>query len=168
MSGEGMIQANCYRNCWVEKKKWKRNIPKSVCLLFHHHPPCLQSLGCLHLVDPMKQISIQQKQVLKKCLGCMAERILQIYWNLYTQGYEYVCFGFGEGNFITDLSQDANKNRMMMMMMRMMMCCDWHCSHSYLATKNSIFAVMFDVEHFLNHNIFWGGSKFFLATGFRV
>ncbi len=76
----------------------------------------------------------------------------------------WVClysFSFGKQNFITDLSQDANKNRIMMMMM---MCCDWHCSQSYLATKNSIFAVMFDVEHFLNHNIFWGGSKLFLAT----
>lgn len=128
-----------------KKTKNERHAPKSIGLLFHHHPPCLQSLGYLHLLDPK----------IKKCWTRMpwlhgwkgSYKSSGTYTNK-VRSMSIVYFSSGEGISITDLSQDTGGNRLMrMMIMIMMMCCDWHCSHSLSGKKNNMFAVML--------NIFW-------------
>lgn len=75
-----------------------------------------------------------------------------------------VYFSSGEGNSITDLSQDTGGNRLMrMMIMIMMMCCDWHCSHSFSVKKKQ--HVCRDAKHILNHNLFAGDPNLFWPVG---
>lgn len=75
-----------------------------------------------------------------------------------------VYFSSGEGNSITDLSQDTGGNRLMrMMIMIMMMCCDWHCSHCLSGKKKQ--HVCRDAKHILNHNLFAGDPNLFWPVG---
>ena len=108
-----------------------------------------------------------KKSVGQQCLGCMGEKGSYKSSGTYTnkvRSMSIVYFSSGEGNSITDLSQDTGGNRLMrMMIMIMMMCCDWHCSHSFSVKKKQ--HVCRDAKHILNHNLFAGDPNLFWSVG---